>query len=50
MDGAISNIMDDVDITTSDGRTQPGHKRVGDFFGQWSSSYQDTNAFFENSK
>lgn len=50
MDGAISNIMDDVDITTSDGRTQPGHKRVDDFFGQWSGSYQDTNAFFENSK
>ncbi|MCY9786318.1 hypothetical protein KIK06_20705 [Nocardiopsis sp. EMB25] len=47
MDGAISNIMDDVEVTTSDGRTQPGHQRVGDFVEQYNNSYNDTNSVFE---
>ncbi|WP_028648831.1 hypothetical protein [Nocardiopsis sp. CNT312] len=46
MDSAISNIMDDVEITTDDGRTQPGYKRVDDFVTQYNNSYNDTNSAF----
>jgi hypothetical protein len=46
MDGAISNILVDVEITTSDGRTQPGDRRVSDFVTQYNNSYNDTNSVF----
>lgn len=46
MDGAISNILVDVEITTSDGRTQPGDRRVSDFVTQYNNSYDDTNSVF----
>ncbi|OOC55925.1 MULTISPECIES: TPR repeat region-containing protein [Nocardiopsis] len=49
MDSAISNIMDDVDITTSDGRTQSGDKRVSDFVIQYNNSYNDTKSVFPDS-
>lgn len=48
MDTAISNIMDDVEITTTDGRTHTGDKRVQDIVGQYENAYNDTRGYFDD--
>ncbi|WP_431868352.1 hypothetical protein [Nocardiopsis eucommiae] len=50
MDSAVSNIMDDVEITTSDGRTHTGDKRVDDVITQYNNAYNDTRGYFADSK
>ncbi|MFI6578088.1 hypothetical protein ACIBFB_20045 [Nocardiopsis sp. NPDC050513] len=46
MDAALGRTMDDVEITTSDGRSKPGNDRVQDFVRSYNDLYGETNDFF----